>query len=49
MSEDRFRVVVLDDYERFCTSVPAYLEASALADIRVLDYKLTNDEVWSAA
>ena len=49
MSEDRFRVVVLDDYERFCTSVPAYLEASALADIRVLDHKLTNDEERSAA
>ena len=34
MPEDRFRVAVLDDYERFCASVPAYEEAARLADIR---------------
>ena len=49
MSEDRFRVVVLDDYERFCTGVPAYEEAARLADVRVVERKLTTDEEWSAA
>ena len=49
MPEDRFRVVVLDDYERFCASVPAYEEAARLADIRVMERKLTTDDDWSAA
>ena len=49
MSEDRFRVVVLDDYERFCTGVPAYEEAAGLADVRVVERKLTTDDEWSAA
>ena len=49
MSGDRFRVVVLDDYERFCTTVPAYEEAAGLADVEVVERKLTTDEEWSAA
>ena len=49
MAEDRFRVAVLDDYERFCTTVPAYQEAAGLAEIRVVENKLTTDEEWSAA
>ena len=49
MSENRFRVVVLDDYERFCTGVPAYEEAARLADVRVVANKLTTDDEWRAA
>lgn len=49
MSDDRFRVVVLDDYEKFSTTVPAYQEASAVADVRVVERKLTTDEEWAAA
>ncbi len=49
MPENRFRVVVLDDYERFCASVPAYEEAARSADIRVMERKLTTDDDWSAA
>ena len=49
MSDDRFRVVVLDDYEGFCTTVPAYEEAAGLADVEVVERKLTTDEEWSAA
>ena len=49
MSGDRFRVVVLDDYEGFCTTVPAYEEAAGLADVEVVERKLTTDEEWSAA
>ena len=47
--QDRFRVVVLDDYEKFCTGLPAYEEAARLADVRVVERKLTTDEEWSAA
>ena len=49
MSDDRFRVVVLDDYERFCTGVPAYREAAGLADVKVVEHKLTTDDEWSEA
>ena len=49
MPDDRFRVVVLDDYERFCTTVPAYREAAGLAEIRVVEHKLTTDDEWSEA
>ena len=49
MSDDRFRVVVLDDYEKFSTGVPAYEEAARLADVRVVERKLDTDEEWSAA
>ena len=49
MSDDRFHVVVLDDYEGFCTTVPAYEEAAGLADVEVVERKLTTDEEWSAA
>ena len=49
MSDDRFRVVVLDDYERFCTGVPAYREAAGLADVKVVEHKLATDDEWSSA
>ena len=49
MSDDRFRVVVLDDYEEFCASVPAFREVSAVADVRVVTRKLDTDEEWKAA
>ena len=49
MSEDRFRVVVLDDYERFCTTVPAYREVAAVADVDVVQHKLDTDAEWAAA
>ena len=49
MSEDRFRVVVLDDYERFCTTVPAYREVAAVADVEVVQHKLDTDAEWAAA
>lgn len=49
MSDDHFRVVVLDDYEKFSTTVPAYREASAVSDVRVVERKLTTDEEWAAA
>ena len=49
MASDRFRVVVLDDYERFCTRVPAYDKVSGLADVEVIDRKLTTDQELSGA
>ncbi len=49
MPDDRIRVVVLDDYEKFCTRVPAYREAAKLADVRVVEHRLASDEEWSAA
>lgn len=49
MANDRFRVVVLDDYEQFCTRVPAYQKTRALADVKVVDRKLTTDQEWSEA
>jgi len=49
MANDRFRVVVLDDYEKFCTKVPAYRKAVGLADVEVMDRKLTTDQELSDA
>jgi len=49
MAEDRVRVVVLDDYESFCTTVPAYRELAGLAEIRVVERKLTTEREWAAA
>jgi len=49
MAEDRVRVVVLDDYESFCTTVPAYRELAGLAELQVVERKLTTDREWAAA
>ena len=44
MRSGRFRVVVLDDYEKLAASVPAFKELSALADVTILTERLASDE-----
>lgn len=49
MAQDRFRVTVLDDYEKFSTRVPAYRDALKVAEIRVMERKLDTDAEISEA
>jgi len=44
MSDRRFRVVVLDDFEKLADTVPAYQKLKARADIQVLRERLDSTE-----
>ena len=48
MTEKRFRVAILDDFEKLADTVPAYEKLKARADVTILRERLDSPETIDA-